>query len=99
MLNKNRNCELSANLNFTCIQDTLSSCAALGCMQDTFARATHSAARPSARATTGYLVYNALGRICVARAKVSFVCKIPLLTLVFTFQLILSYKLQKENVV
>ena len=32
------------------------------CMQDTFARATHSAyaaARPSARATIGYLVYNA----------------------------------------
>ena len=28
------------------------------CMQDTFARATHSAARPSARATIGYLVYN-----------------------------------------
>ena len=27
------------------------------CMQDTFARATHSAARPSARATIGYLVY------------------------------------------
>ena len=27
-------------------------------MQDTFARATHSAARPSARATIGYLVYN-----------------------------------------
>ena len=26
-------------------------------MQDTFARATHSAARPSARATIGYLVY------------------------------------------
>ena len=26
------------------------------CMQDTFARATHSA-RPSARATIGYLVY------------------------------------------
>ena len=27
------------------------------CMQDTFARATHSATRPSARATIGYLVY------------------------------------------
>ena len=26
-------------------------------MQDTFARATHSAAKPSARATIGYLVY------------------------------------------
>ena len=26
-------------------------------MQDTFARATHSAARPSVRATIGYLVY------------------------------------------
>ena len=26
-------------------------------MQDTFARATHSAARPSARATIGYLIY------------------------------------------
>ena len=58
------------------------------CMQDTFARATHSAfrpsvvckipllarrsrpkgARPSARATIGYLVYKAE---CVARAKVS----------------------------
>ena len=32
------------------------------CMQDTFARATHSAARPSARATIGYLVYNDLLR-------------------------------------
>ena len=31
-------------------------------MQDTFARATHSAARPSARATIGYLVYN--GNVC-----------------------------------
>ena len=29
-------------------------------MQDTFARATHSAARPSARATIGYLVYNTI---------------------------------------
>ena len=27
-------------------------------MQDTFARATHSATRPRARATIGYLVYN-----------------------------------------
>ena len=32
----------------------------LVCMQDTFARATHSAARPSARATIGYLVYKVL---------------------------------------
>ena len=35
----------------------------LVCMQDTFARATHvayAAARPSARATIGYLVYNLL---------------------------------------
>ena len=35
-----------------------------GCMQDTFARATHSAyaaARPSARATIGYLVYKYRG--------------------------------------
>ena len=29
-------------------------------MQDTFARATHSAARPSARATIGYLVYKGI---------------------------------------
>ena len=29
------------------------------CMQDTFAHATHSAARPSALATIGYLAYNA----------------------------------------
>ena len=35
---------------------------ASGSMQDTFARATHSAARPSARATIGYLVYKASGR-------------------------------------
>ena len=37
----------------------------LHCMHDTFARATHSAyaaARPSARATIGYLVYKVLQR-------------------------------------
>ena len=39
-------------------------------MQDTFARATHSAARPSARATIGYLVYNVRVRL---RLKVSHV--------------------------
>ena len=36
-------------------------CSNLGCMQDTFARATYSTARPSAIATIGYLVYNNLG--------------------------------------
>ena len=32
-------------------------------MQDTFAHATHSAAKPSARATIGYLVYKSNGGI------------------------------------
>ena len=40
----------------------------LACMQDTFARATHSA-RPSARATIGYLVYKCLARRLSARAN------------------------------
>ena len=42
------------------------------CMQDTFARATHSAGQ-ARRATIGYIVYNGglgLGRVC-ARAKIS----------------------------
>ena len=62
-----------------CIQDTLSS-RALGlaafrqsahasCMQDSFARARTrpKAARPSARATIGYLVYNLCSRAHSAR--------------------------------
>ena len=44
----------------------------LGCMQDTFARATHLAARPSARATIGYLVYNGLG--CVRSVGGRYLC-------------------------
>ena len=40
------------------------------CMQDTFARATHSAARPSARATIGY-------RSCI-QAKCILLCVLGL---------------------
>ena len=35
------------------------------CMQDTFARATHSAGRPARRATIGYLVYKGQARTTI----------------------------------
>ena len=49
--------QLELLINFKAVECKSKLCC---CMQDTFARATHSAyaaARPSARATIGYLVY------------------------------------------